>query len=498
MAIVSAPPIQTATVRHVEVLLLQPQVLMVVMITSTGGVSKRVFTFERPVDAGLTDWAASPQRGARRPDLGARTLRSRLTDPTLPPTERAFLEGCRPRSPTSPTRRRTRSTSRAPPGCCRAPLPGRLPAQRAARHARAPRLAARDALAGARPARPLRAHRRRERGARAAGLSLVAANYGLPQRNLGTVSVIGPTRMDYADRWAPSATPRCSCRASSKTSTTRTEPMPRDYYEVLGVGRAATRPRSRRRSGASPASCTRTPTPTTREAEEQFKEAAEAYEVLSDADRRRQYDAYGHEGLRTGGYAPTSRASARSRTCSPRSSARAASTTRSAPAAAARRPDAGRATSSSRSRSTWSMPRAASTVEVAYEVASRCEHCHGNGAEPGTPIVTCSRCHGSGQLQAISRTRFGQLVRTAVCDVCGGDGRVPEQPCERLRRRGQTHRGAHAVRRRAARASPTASGSGSAAAATRASAAVPTATSTSSSGCARTSASCATARTCTR
>jgi molecular chaperone DnaJ len=69
------------------------------------------------------------------------------------------------------------------------------------------------------------------------------------------------------------------------------------------------------------------------------------------------------------------------------------------------------------------------TVEVAYDVDVRCEHCHGNGAEPGTPIVTCPRCHGSGQLQAVSRTAFGQLVRTALCDVCGGDGRVPEQPC---------------------------------------------------------------------
>jgi molecular chaperone DnaJ len=66
---------------------------------------------------------------------------------------------------------------------------------------------------------------------------------------------------------------------------------------------------------------------------------------------------------------------------------------------------------------------------VPHEVDVRCEHCHGNGAEPGTPIVTCARCHGSGQLQTVARTAFGQMVRTAVCDVCGGDGRVPEQPC---------------------------------------------------------------------
>jgi heat-inducible transcriptional repressor len=97
LAIVSAPPIHTTTIRHVEVLLLQPQVLMVVIITSTGGVSKRVFTYERPVDSGLADWAASYLNEALvGKGLGARTLRSRLTDPTLPPTERAFLEGLAP------------------------------------------------------------------------------------------------------------------------------------------------------------------------------------------------------------------------------------------------------------------------------------------------------------------------------------------------------------------------------------------------------------------
>ena len=97
LAIVSAPPIQTTTIRHIEVLLLQPQVLMVVIITSTGGVSKRVFTYERPVDPGLADWAAAYLNEALvGKGLGARTLRSRLTDPTLPPTERAFLEGLAP------------------------------------------------------------------------------------------------------------------------------------------------------------------------------------------------------------------------------------------------------------------------------------------------------------------------------------------------------------------------------------------------------------------
>src|SRR5580704_18020679 len=59
LAIVTAPPIETSTIRHIEVLKLQPQVVMIVVITSTGGVSKRIFTFPAPVDRGLVEWAAS-------------------------------------------------------------------------------------------------------------------------------------------------------------------------------------------------------------------------------------------------------------------------------------------------------------------------------------------------------------------------------------------------------------------------------------------------------
>src|SRR5436305_9810787 len=91
LAIVTAPPIDTSTVRHIEVLVLQPQVLMVVVITSTGGVTKRLFTFPRPVDSGLADWAASYLNerlaGLR---LGARLLPTRLHDPTLTASESEF------------------------------------------------------------------------------------------------------------------------------------------------------------------------------------------------------------------------------------------------------------------------------------------------------------------------------------------------------------------------------------------------------------------------
>jgi molecular chaperone DnaJ len=76
------------------------------------------------------------------------------------------------------------------------------------------------------------------------------------------------------------------------------------------------------------------------------------------------------------------------------------------------------------------------TVDVSYDVVSLCPHCHGNGAEPGTPIETCARCRGNGQLRAVSQTPFGQMVRTVVCDTCDGDGRVAKDPCHECRGRG--------------------------------------------------------------
>src|SRR2546423_13282134 len=97
LAAVSAPPLHTATIKHIEVLLLQEQVALVGIITSTRAVSKRAFTFDEPVDAGLADWAASylNERLAGM-DLGALTLRSKLDSPELSVTERSFLESLAP------------------------------------------------------------------------------------------------------------------------------------------------------------------------------------------------------------------------------------------------------------------------------------------------------------------------------------------------------------------------------------------------------------------
>ena len=200
LAIVSAPPIATTTIRHVEVLPLQPQVLMVVVITSTGGVSKRVFTFARAVDPGLADWASSYlNEQLVGMGVGARMIGARLNDPGLHPNERAFI---RELSPAFTELAETAENTLYVDGAARLLSEHRFQ-DVSQLNELLEALERRVSLLGL----LTRALDERDIYVRIGGeneipalqsLSLVAGNYGLPQRNLGTVSVIGPTRMDYA------------------------------------------------------------------------------------------------------------------------------------------------------------------------------------------------------------------------------------------------------------------------------------------------------------
>jgi heat-inducible transcriptional repressor len=199
LAIVSAPPIATTTIRHVEVLLLQPQVLMVVIITSTGGVSKRIFTDQRPIDPGLADWAAAYlNEQLVGKGLGARTLRARLSDPSLSATERAFLDGL---APAFTQLAETAEDTLYVDGAARLLAEHRfqdVSQLNALLQMLERRVSLLSMLSAALDERDLYVRIGGENEVPALqSLSLVAANYGLPQRNLGTVSVIGPTRMDY-------------------------------------------------------------------------------------------------------------------------------------------------------------------------------------------------------------------------------------------------------------------------------------------------------------
>jgi heat-inducible transcriptional repressor len=199
VAIVTAPPIHTATIRHIEVLVLQPQVLMVVVITSTGGVTKRIFTFDSPVDPGLAEWAASYlNERLVGLGLGARMLRSRLHDPSLPGTERDFLAEL---EPAFGTLAETAEQNLYVDGAARLVEEHRwedLSELNALLEMLERRVTLLGVLREVLSSRDVFVRIGRENQAPALrSLALVAASYGLPQRSLGAVSVIGPMRMDY-------------------------------------------------------------------------------------------------------------------------------------------------------------------------------------------------------------------------------------------------------------------------------------------------------------
>ena len=465
---------------------------MVVVITSTGGVSKRVFTFDAPGRPG-------PRRLGRRATstsawsasgLGARMLHARLHDPSLSaPPSAAFLDAPRARVHRAGRRPpRTRSTSTAPRGCCPSTASrtspqinelmddARAPRDAARRAARA-RSAERDVLVRIGAENELPALR---------SLALVAAGYGLPQRKLGTVSVIGPVRMDYAGaiRTVREAAAR-SCRASSRTSTT--ELMRRHAARPLrGARRRARRRRdrrSRRRSGEL---------------------ARELHpDVNAPRPRRRGEVQGGRRGLRD----PLRRRAPRDlRPLRPRGPAlrrlraelrglrldlrplrrvlrrrrsarvrrRAAGPMQGGDVAVARR--GRRSREAAHGRDGRGHLRGRST---------RCEHCHGNGAEPGTPIETCERCGGAGAAAGghAHAVRPGRAPASrATC--AAATGASPSSRASTCDGRGREVAPAHAARSTSRPGSPTASASASPAAATPASAAARPATSTCSSACA--------------
>jgi molecular chaperone DnaJ len=205
--------------------------------------------------------------------------------------------------------------------------------------------------------------------------------------------------------------------------------MPRDPYEVLGVARDASAQEIKKAFRVLARELHPDVNAHDPDAEEKFKEAAEAYEILSDDERRATYDRYGHEGLRSGGYAPNFEGFS---SISDLFNAFFGGGSMGARPGPMQGGDAAVAVEIDLAQAAEGL-----TTQVSFDAIERCEHCHGNGAEPGTPIETCERCGGSGQLQAVTRTMLGQMVRTMVCDRCHGDGRVPQQPCRRCRGRGR-------------------------------------------------------------
>ena len=205
----------------------------------------------------------------------------------------------------------------------------------------------------------------------------------------------------------------------------------RDYYELLGLSRGASeteiKKAFRRKARELHPDVSSEP-----DAQERFREVAEAYEVLSNAETRELYDRYGHAGLRRGGFTP--------------SSFDIGNLTDLFAAffgddlfasAGGRRPARGGDLAVAVE---IDLPEAATGVTraVDVQVAVTCETCGGNGAEPGTQPVSCLRCGGTGALQQVSRSLFGEFVRTRPCPTCAGTGSIVESPCTACQGGGRT------------------------------------------------------------
>jgi molecular chaperone DnaJ len=204
----------------------------------------------------------------------------------------------------------------------------------------------------------------------------------------------------------------------------------RDYYEILGVSRGAGEGEIKKAFRA----LARKLHPDVSEepdAEARFKEVVEAYEVLSDPERRQLYDRFGHQGLRSGGFTPTT--------------FDLGSLTDLFSAFFGEDVFAGTRGRRGRGEDVLvdveiDLVAAARGVkrEVALHLGVPCTMCHGDGVQPGTQPTTCEICQGAGRIQQISRSAFGEFIRTQNCPRCGGTGRIVEHPCPRCDGAGRT------------------------------------------------------------
>jgi molecular chaperone DnaJ len=196
-----------------------------------------------------------------------------------------------------------------------------------------------------------------------------------------------------------------------------------DYYRLLGVARDA-QPDEIKRAFRRLARELHPDVSQEPDAEQRFREVVEAYEVLSNSERRELYDRFGHAGLRSGGFRPTSF------DLGDLSDLFAAFFGDDLFGVAGR---AGRARGADIAAQVEIdlVDAAHGTVrEVPFSVAVGCPRCQGDGAEPGTRVTACPECGGTGRVRHVSRSVFGEFVRTQTCSTCSGSGRHVEHPCE--------------------------------------------------------------------
>lgn len=213
----------------------------------------------------------------------------------------------------------------------------------------------------------------------------------------------------------------------------------RDYYDVLGVGKSSDAAEIKKAYRKLAMKYHPDKNPDNKEAEDKFKEINEAYEVLSDETKRKNYDQFGHEGVNGQGFGGAGGfggqgfggfddifgdifgdmfgggfGGGRPRRRGPERGA------------------------DIRQRINISFEEAAfgKKVQVKINRSEECEECHGSGAKPGTSKKTCPTCNGSGQVQSVQRTPFGNIASTRTCSTCNGEGEVIDSPCNKCHGKG--------------------------------------------------------------
>jgi molecular chaperone DnaJ len=200
-----------------------------------------------------------------------------------------------------------------------------------------------------------------------------------------------------------------------------------DYYERLGLARGASesdiKKAYRKLAQRWHPDVNQDP-----EAAIKFKEVSEAYQVLSDPERRQRYDLFGTAGAEAGqgfgGFADIFDAFF------------------GASAAGANRRGRPAAGSDLRYdlRITFEEAILGTQKEIEFPVLARCDTCGGNGAKPGTEPITCPQCNGRGEIRGVRNTMLGQMINVTTCPRCKGDGRIVETPCEACRGEGRLER----------------------------------------------------------
>ncbi|KPL00655.1 MAG: molecular chaperone DnaJ [candidate division Zixibacteria bacterium SM23_73_3] len=209
-----------------------------------------------------------------------------------------------------------------------------------------------------------------------------------------------------------------------------------DYYEVLGLSRDATEDDVKKAYRRLALKYHPDKNPGSKEAEEKFKEATEAYEVLKDPQKRSTYDRFGHAGLSGaegfGGFDFTSFDLSDALRAFMRDFGSFGSifdeffgtTSRGTRRSYQKGQDL-------QIRLKLTLEEIATGVEkkIKLKKLQRCEECNGTGAERGSSKKVCPKCQGSGQIRRVSRSLFGQFVNVTTCDYCNGEGMVVDRPC---------------------------------------------------------------------